>query len=286
MYSAVIKQQANCTEDEPKHGFPPGFLSGPVLRQISVACNETAVVPPVVGTDESFDLSVPADGSAASLAAATYPGVLRGLETFSQLVLLGAMAPGLRPVPHIPAAPWRIHDSPQFPHRGLLLDPARTFIPVTDVKSVIDGMMYSKLNVLHLHLTDSQSFPIALASRPEITQYGAQSADKVYTKADLRDLVLYAAERGVEIIPEMDSPGHARAIGLSPALKEIVACADTVPYTKHCAEPPCGQLNPASALMYSVTEGVLQEVAATFPSTSFHVGFDVSLAGALPLPPP
>lgn len=99
------------------------------------------------------------------------------------------------------------------------------------------------------------------------------------------DLVRYAGERGVEIIPEIDSPGHARAIGLAPQLKGIVACADTVPYTKHCAEPPCGQLNPASALMYNVTEAVLQEVASIFPSTSFHVGFDVRVVDAYTPPP-
>jgi hexosaminidase len=78
------------------------------------------------------------------------------------------------------------------------------------------------------------------------------SADKVYSQLDIRDLIVYASLRGVRLIPETDTPGHARSFGLAPEYSGIVACADVLDYTQACMEPPCGQLNPANDTMYKV----------------------------------
>eukprot|EP00911_Craspedida_sp_UC1_P002289 UC1_evm1s1733 len=247
------------------------------LTALQITCPQPAEWPPVTATNESYTLTVPVAGGRATLQGASYVGVLRGLETFSQLVQYGRPSGASVDSDYvffIGNAPVVIGETPAFPHRGLLIDPARTFLPLADIERVIDGMMYSKMNVLHLHLTDSQSFPLELSSYPEVTQHGALDASKVYTAAAMSNLVHYAAERGVQLVPEIDSPGHARAIGLSPNLTDIVACANTVDWSKHCAEPPCGQLNPASTQMYTVMQAVLNEVAALFPSTHLHVGYD------------
>ena len=79
-------------------------------------------------------------------------------------------------------------------------------------------MMYNKLNVFHWHITDSDSFPLELQSYPEITQFGAFSAEEVYSIADVAEIVNYAMIRGVRIIPEVDSPGHSHSWSLSPNL--------------------------------------------------------------------
>ena len=110
---------------------------------------------------------------------------------------------------------------------------------------------------------------------PEITAYGAYSAGQTYSVADMADLQTYATARGVTIIPELDTPGHARSFGASPELKDIVACADEYWGLGYCVEPPCGQLNPISELMYTVLADVLVDVAAAFPGSPYvHLGFD------------
>lgn len=238
---AVLFPMAQCRAQASRD---PASMAAPAVGNLTlVVTNPSIPTAPPTAPNESYELSVAPDGSA-MLAATTYFGLLRGLETFSQL--LQAPAPGQadRGLYVIPDAPWMVVDRPSFPHRGLMLDPARTFLSPTTLRRTVDGMLYSKLNVLHLHLTDSQSFPLQLASYPNITFHGAYSAEEVYSAADMQQLVAYAARRGVRIVPEIDSPGHARAWGLAPELSDIVACAD-VPghsYTEYCAEPPCGQV--------------------------------------------
>jgi hexosaminidase len=85
-------------------------------------------------------------------------------------------------------------------------------------------MSIAKLNILHLHLTDSESFPLELISYPEITKYGAFSADEIYTVADMQDLVAYASKKAVIIVPEVDSPGHTKSWANSPTFANISSC--------------------------------------------------------------
>ncbi len=158
-----------------------------------------------------------------------------------------------------------IDDAPRFGYRALMLDPARHFLPVDDVKFFIDQMAKYKYNVLQLHLTDDQGWRIALRSHPHL-------ADKqAYTEADLRELIHYAADRYIEIVPEIDIPGHTAAflsvykdLGCK-HLKETPIEVGTTVNRMLCASNP---------RIYEVFADVLAEVAGIFPSSYIHLGGD------------
>ncbi|EGD80749.1 hypothetical protein PTSG_01337 [Salpingoeca rosetta] len=268
LYKHVIFGNAGPCTSEDKARMLAG---GDVLTGIEITAQHP--IPGVAKNHEDYALEIPAGGTA-MLTATSYEGVLRGLETFSQLVLHSALQPNDARTWHVADVPLQIEDAPTFGHRGLLIDVARTFLPVPVIKTIIDGMMYSKLNILHVHLTDSQAFPLQLHQNPEITFHGAQSADMVYSQDDFRELIQYATDRGVRVYPEIDSPGHTRAMGLAPTLHDIVSCANVSNWGKCCNEPPCGQLNIASQHMMQVLRNVTSEVAALFSDEYFHLGYD------------
>jgi hexosaminidase len=143
-------------------------------------------VPLQLGVDESYTLTIPADGSAATITASTYYGALWALETFSQLVRFN-FDTGVYEIAH---APWYIKDAPRFPHRGVLIDTSRHFEPVETIEAVIDSLTYSKLNVLHWHLVDEQSFPFDSPSYPLLGRNGAYSPDERYVMLRVDPLVM------------------------------------------------------------------------------------------------
>jgi len=258
-------------------GLDPSCSAGAersTLQNLTIVVENGTVLTPTEATDETFDLEITAAGAAwtARLNAKTYVGVLRGLETFVQLIVRSGS--GVYSVPYVP---WFISEAPSFKHRGLLLDPARTFIPMQELYNTVDALLYSKMNVLHLHLSDSQAIPLELPSLPKLSTAAAYSAAERYNASDIAALVQYARLRGVRVVPELDTPGHARAWGLDPQYSDLVACADVAGgnYAKYCAEPPCGQLNPAAgSRLYSTVESALRDVAAAFPDERVHLGYD------------
>eukprot|EP00055_Hartaetosiga_balthica_P011411 m.51811 g.51811 ORF g.51811 m.51811 type:complete len:574 (+) comp7585_c0_seq1:83-1804(+) len=273
IYKDVIFNGASCNNSDKgkseKNEVPMnGFIS-----QLLIFAEAPANLPSTYGSDESYALQVPSAGEA-FLSANSYTGVLRGLETFSQLVLHSALNPNGNLVWNIPVTPITIKDEPEFEHRGVLIDVARTFLPVPYIKTIIDGLMYSKLNVLHIHITDSQSFPLEVKSHPNISNYGAISASQVYTQKDMADIVSYAGERGVRVLPEVDTPGHTRAFGLAPKYTDIVSCPNEPQWGTFCNEPPCGQLNIANEHTYEVLANVTDEFVALFPEKLYHFGYD------------
>ncbi|ORX70934.1 hypothetical protein DL89DRAFT_267039 [Linderina pennispora] len=194
-------------------------------------------------TDESYTLD-------ASLKAKSPYGVVRGLETFSQLVVVNT--------------PISIKDAPAFPHRGVLFDTSRNWYSVDAVKHTLDAMSYNKLNVLHWHIVDSQSWGIERA---------AYSDKQLYSYKDIKDIVQYAKNRGIRVIPEFDVPGHTYAVGLSHP--EIMSCLDVQPgWDKYAAEPPSGQLNIAKDGSIEFAKKIFKEYAALFPDNVIHVGGD------------
>ena len=94
-----------------------------------------------------------------------------------------------------------------------MIDSSRHFMPIELIKKTIDGMLYSKLNVLHWHITDQDSFPIYIPSRPELSQYG--SINGVYSVIDVKSIIAYANIRGVRVVPEIDTPAHTESWGRS-----------------------------------------------------------------------
>jgi len=224
-----------------------------------------------LGMDESYALSVDANGLSL-LTAETIWGALRGLETFSQLVTYDETH-GYQ----IQYAPWGITDFPRFPHRGLLIDTSRNYLSVSVILKTIDALSFTKMNVLHWHIVDSQSFPFESKSYPLLSQKGAYSPKELYTAQDIQSVVQYAYDRGVRIIPEFDGPGHAYAWGMG--YPNITLCPDWRPWSSYCLQPPCGQLNPSLEETYNVMRGVLSDAAELFPDEFFHLGADeVNLA--------
>ena len=119
--------------------------------------------------------------------------------------------------------PLVIKDEPFMRYRGLMIDSARHFLPLRLVYETIDALMYNKMNILHWHLVDQDSFPLILDSHPEIAKYAAFSPQETYTTKDVRSVVQYGLKRGVRIVPELDTPGHAASWGHAPQNKNT-AC--------------------------------------------------------------
>ncbi len=149
------------------------------------------------GEDESYVLTV--NGDMVQLSAVTDIGVLRGLETFLQLVQFDNIGYFLNGV--------TIKDQPRFVWRGLMIDVARHFSPIEVIRRNIDGMAMVKLNVLHLHLSEDQGFRIESKVFPKLHQMGSNG--DFFTQQQIKEIIQYASDRGIRVVPEFDIPGHA-----------------------------------------------------------------------------
>lgn len=212
------------------------------------------------------------------ISAATIFGVRHGLETLGQLMMVDPCDGGLMLVKSA-----RVEDRPYYRHRGLLLDTSRNYIPVKDIKRTLDGMAASKLNVLHWHVTDSQSFPLEIPSIPQFTIYGAYGPNLTYSPEVVADLIAYAKLRGIRVIIEIDAPSHAGNgwnWGHKFGLGDLAVCVNKQPWRSYCIQPPCGQLNPVNSYLFSVLRDVYQHIQSLLPpGETMHMGGDeVSLS--------
>lgn len=233
-------------------------------------------------TDESYSLSLrPVEGTAvaliADIAAYSFCGARHGLETLLQLVWLDTYLGSLL---ILEAA--RIDDAPKFPYRGLLVDTAHNFFPISELMLNIDAMAASKLNTFHWHITDSQAFPLQTNSIPELSNYGAHTPGDVYSPDDVRQVVRRARLRGIRVLLEIDAPahvGHAWSWGPVADLGELVFCLDLDHWSDYCTEPPCGQLNPVNERVYDLFERLFIDVLQlTGVEDMIHLGgSDISL---------
>jgi len=225
----------------PHRVAPAAATTGAAITSVAVTVASTDDSHPQLSTDETYTLTVPADGGEATLTAKTVYGVLRGLETFSQLLAFNFDTDSYA----IADAPWVITDAPRFPHRGLMIDTARHWEPVAAIKSMLDSLPYAKLNVLHWHMSDTQSFPLESKSSPKLWS-AAWSPQERYVQADIVDVVEYARLRGVRVMVEFDMPGHAGSW-----------CKG---YPEVCPSPTCTQpLNVANNATFDLIEGLLKE---------------------------
>jgi hexosaminidase len=199
--------------------------------------------------------------SAVTISAADAAGAFNGAQTLLQMLPPGGAAKRTGNT----VAALDIADAPRFAWRGLTLDVARHFFGVATIKRVIDSMAAYKLNVLHLHLTDDHGWRVAIRAYPRLTTVGARGdmsnprgPARFYTAADIRDIVRYAAERQIEIVPEIEMPGHAGAAAR--AYPEFFDGAHT--------------FNPAHPGAYRFIDTVLGEVAQLFPGRYIDFGGD------------
>lgn len=215
-----------------------------------------------MGVDESYEVKVKPQTSSIEISSKTRWGILHSFTTIQQLAAAGLFIQELH-----------IKDKPLYPHRGLMIDSARNYLTVNSILEQIDIMALYKMNTLHWHLVDTQSWPIVLESHPEMA-LDAYSSQEVYTRADIQAIVSYGRQRAIRIIPEIDMPGHARA-GWRRNDAELVICGDTDWEKQSTAvEPPPGQLNLILNKTYDVVKEVYDEVSLAFSDNLFHVGCD------------
>ena len=212
-----------------------------------------------LGEDESYRLEIADSG--ARLSAPTTLGVMRGLQTFLQLV--HTTAEGFA----VPAV--SIEDSPRFSWRGLMIDSGRHFIPLDVLKRNLDGMAAVKLNVFHWHLSENQGFRVESKKFPKLHEMGSDGL--YYTQNEVRDLIAYARERGIRVVPEFDMPGHSTAwfvgypeLASGPGPYEIER--------KWGVFDPA--MDPTRDETYKFLDAFIGEMAGLFPDQFFHIGGD------------
>ncbi|QJR35692.1 beta-N-acetylhexosaminidase [Gemmatimonas groenlandica] len=271
----------------PVSGFKRGSPSAGnvVLLRVDTSAVASVGTAPTA-RDEGYTLDIAAD--TIRLVARTPAGVFFGVATLRQLLPWGIEAEqsALRLAPTVSVPPGRIVDSPRFAWRGSMLDVARHFFTVDEVKQHIDLMALYKFNRLHLHLADDQGWRIAIASWPKLTQVGGSSevggaSGGFYTKADYAEIVRYAAARHIMVVPEIDMPGHSNAaIAAYPQL----GCSRPTPNIYGEGTQSAGvytgirvgwsALCPDKALTWRFVNDVVREIASITPGPYFHIGGD------------
>jgi hexosaminidase len=237
--------------------LPSNRITGAATLEIKTDHESKAVQE--LGEDESYTLDVSSSG--AKLHAANPLGTLRGLQTFLQLISItseGFSVPALH-----------IEDRPRFPWRGLMIDSGRHFIPVEVIKRNLDGMEAVKMNVFHWHLSDNQGFRTESRKFPRLHEQGSDGL--FYTQEEIRDIVEYAHDRGIRVVPEFDIPGHSTAwFAGYPEL-----ASGSGPYS---IERQWGVFDPAmdptDEKTYKFLSEFIGEMAKLFPDQFFHIGGD------------
>lgn len=241
-------------------GWEMAAQSAPATKPtIMISIARKVPLIPRPDSDESYQLTVNETG--VKLSANTRFGALHGIETLLQLIHNG---PQNTSIPFV-----TINDSPRFPWRGLLLDSARHFMPLEAIKRQLDGMAAAKLNVFHWHLTDDQGWRFASRHYPKLQQMASDG--QFYTQAQMKEIVRYAAERGIRVVPEVDMPGHASAIAV--AYPELISAPGSYEMERHWGvmKPV---LDPTKLTTYAFADAIVGELATLFPDPYIHIGGD------------
>jgi len=227
--------------------------------------------------DEGYELTI--TDKSVNLVANKPAGLFYGVQTIRQIL------PARVEVASKQKGPWKlatgtIRDTPAYGYRGSMLDVARHFFGVDDVKNFIDQLAYYKMNVLHLHLSDDQGWRIEIKSWPNLTAHGGKTEvgggeGGFYTQEQYADIVKYAQDRFITIIPEIDMPGHTNAALASyPELNENGKATELYTGT----EVGFSTLATKKEVTYKFIDDVIRELAALTPGEYLHIGGDESLA--------
>ncbi|XP_053617094.1 beta-hexosaminidase subunit beta-like [Plodia interpunctella] len=229
-----------------------------VIKQLEIELTSPCENRPYMGMDESYELTV---NQTSYLKANSIWGILKGLESFSHLFYLTDDYTEVR------INSTTILDFPRYLHRGLLLDTSRHFISLNKILKTLNAMAMNKMNVLHWHIVDDQSFPYQSEKFPELSAKGAFHPSMVYSKADIETVIRYATYRGIRVVPEFDAPGHTRSWG--EAFPNILT---------QCYEGnksvSLGPMDPTKNDTYNILRELLNEVQSLFPDEYFHIGGD------------
>jgi hexosaminidase len=224
-----------------------------------IQCDHASAPVQQLGEDESYHLEI--TQQQAHLFAPNPLGVLRGLETFRQVIVSGPQG--------LEAPVVDIQDQPRFPWRGLHLDVARHWMPIDVVKRNLDGMAAVKLNVFHWHLSDDQGFRVESKRFPKLQQLGSDGL--FYTQDQVRDVIAFARDRGIRVLPEFDVPGHTTSwlagypeLASAPGRYQIERGWGVFDPT----------MDPTRESTYRFLDAFIGEMAALFPDPFFHIGGD------------
>ncbi|MFD8497462.1 family 20 glycosylhydrolase [Amycolatopsis sp. NPDC059657] len=227
--------------------------------------------------DEGYQLDISASG--VTVRARKPAGLFAGVQTILQL--LPPAAQGAT----VAAGPWtlsggRIVDSPRFPYRGAMLDVARRFFTVEQVKRYIDQVARYKLNTVHLHLTDDQGWRLMINGWERLATYGGSTSvgggpGGYYTQADYADIVAYAQSRFITVVPEVDMPGHTNAALASYA---ELNCDGKAPPLYTGVEVGFSSLCTGKEITYQFLDAVIGQLAALTPGQYLHIGGDETMA--------
>jgi hexosaminidase len=212
-----------------------------------------------VDEDESYSLDVAPSG--VRLHAATVVGAMRGLETLQQLLQTDATGYFLPAV--------SIHDTPRFRWRGLMIDCGRHFMPVDVIERTLDGMAAVKLNVFHWHLSEDQGFRMESRAFPKLTELGSDGL--FYTQEQAREIVVYARDRGIRVVPEFDMPGHSSAWFVG--YPDLASAPGPFHIEREFGifDPV---MDPTQEGTYKFLDKFVGEMAAIFPDHFMHIGGD------------
>jgi hexosaminidase len=224
-----------------------------------IRCDHASAPVQELGEDESYRLEI--TPTQAHLSAPNPLGVLRGLETFRQLIVTGAQG--------FEAPAVTIQDQPRFPWRGLHLDVSRHWMPMDVVKRNLDGMAAVKLNVFHWHLSDDQGFRVESKRFPKLQQLGSDGL--YYTQEQVREVLAYARARGIRVVPEFDVPGHTTSWLVGYPQLASAPGRYRIERNWGVFDPT---MDPTRESTYRFLDVFIGEMAALFPDRFFHIGGD------------
>jgi hexosaminidase len=241
-------------------GIPLRYQSAEgATATIAIRCEHSGDKVQKLGEDESYVLDVADSG--AKLSAPNPLGVIHGLQTLLQLVAPSAQG--------FAAPAVHIEDTPRFPWRGLLLDSCRHWMPAEVVKRTLDGMEAVKMNVLHFHLSEYQAFRVESKKFPKLQEMG--SGGQYYTQDEIKELIAYARDRGIRVIPEFDMPGHSTSWFVG--YPELASGPGPYELEKQWGvfDPA---MDPTKESTYKFLDKFIGEMAELFPDDFFHLGGD------------
>lgn len=248
-------------------------VTGMKLNKVDTSSADIVIVKDAGLSGEAYSLLIEDDGI--KINSGTDEGVSRALSTLLQIILTADNGN---------LSSLYISDEPRFGYRGLMIDCSRHFWTVDELKESIRHMAFFKLNTLHLHLTDNNAWRMAMDKYPELTEKGTYYKDypelsgKYYTKADLKEIVRYAALYGIEVIPEVDLPGHATALlAALPHLSCNGGHFEAYPEEMPLSSRKRGNENMicvGNKASYKFAEDVVNELVDIFPSKYIHLGGD------------
>ena len=265
--------EALATQIRPATGFrmPVGATTGAVRNVIALRLDPAL---PDVG-DEGYALTVTPD--AVRLGARSNAGLFHGIQTIRQLLPFGIEAENST----IKMGDWKIPsvdivDQPRFAWRGAMLDVSRHFFTVDEVKQFIDILALYKFNTFHIHLADDQGFRIEIKSRPAIVATGSGSqvgggAGGFYTQMEYAEIVRYAGDRFITVVPEIDMPAHSNAMLIA---HPELSCGKRPPAVYTGIEVGFSALCPDNEETYRLVDDIVREIAAITPGPYFHMGGD------------